>query len=210
MIKFLLGLLGLPFKIGTSRLAHGAHVTRYVMYETLSKVLNEDGKGKRLLSISHSERLVDVMGLRGVEVVQANYPEYNALDLSRFEDESFDYVVSDQVLEHIAGDPFKVFEESRRVLRKGGIAVHTTCFINPIHGWPSDFWRFTPNCLSMLASEFSDILAVGGHGSRLIWIIDLMGLRDTPVPHAKWHPLHKIATFNMPSWPMSTWVVARK
>jgi hypothetical protein len=30
------------------------------------------------------------------------------------------------------------------------------------------------------------------------------------VPHATWHPLHKVATRNDPQWPITTWIVARK
>ena len=32
----------------------------------------------------------------------------------------------------------------------------------------------------------------------------------TAVPHAKWHPFHKLAMKNDPNWPIVTWVVARK
>jgi SAM-dependent methyltransferase len=183
------------------------------MYETLKDVLSaEDGDEKRCLSISHSENLADIVGLRQVQLTSANYPESDATDLCDFEDGTFDFVVSDQVLEHVEGGAHKVFAESYRLLRPGGVAVHTSCFINPMHGWPSDYWRFTPNGLRALAvsSGFSDIIVVGGHGSRLIWLADLLGLRGVPVPHAKWHPMHRIAVFNMEAWPMMTWVVTRK
>jgi 2-polyprenyl-3-methyl-5-hydroxy-6-metoxy-1,4-benzoquinol methylase len=45
-------------------------------------------------------------------------------------------VVSDQVLEHVVGDPQTAIDETLRVLRPGGIVIHTTCFMNPIHGAP--------------------------------------------------------------------------
>ena len=38
-----------------------------------------------------------------------------------------------QVLEHIGGDPFTAVDETFRVLKEGGIVLHTTCFISPIH-----------------------------------------------------------------------------
>ena len=103
-----------------------------------------------------------------------------------------------------------MFDETLRVLKPGGIAVHTTCFINPIHGVPSDYWRFTPEALRFLARRFSKVLQVAGFGNQAIWVIAAIGLRLHPVPHAKWHPLHKVATVNDPLWPVVTWVVAQK
>ncbi len=211
--KLMLRAVGYPLSLGARRLPHGAHITRYVMYETLTDFLaKEDSATKKCLSISHSDRLVRLLGLKQTQLEEAAYPEHDAANLRSFSDNSFDFIVSDQVLEHVEGGGHRVFEESYRVLRRGGVAVHTTCFTNPIHGWPSDYWRFTPRGLETLArsSGLTDVLAVGGHGSRLVWIADLLGLRDVPVPHAKWHPLHMIATFNMEAWPTSTWIVARK
>jgi hypothetical protein len=178
----------------------------------LNTVLSDPagGAGKVILSISHSELLIKHLGLEQAKVIEANYPEYDATDLSAFTSGDFDYVFSDQVLEHVEGSPQSVFDETLRLLKPGGIAVHTTCFINPIHGWPSDFWRFTPNSLSLLAKSFSEIIEVGGFGNRATWVLDFLEMRYTPIPHAKWHPLHKIATRNNPSWPTSTWIVARK
>jgi SAM-dependent methyltransferase len=202
----------LPFSFGTSRMLCGAHVTRYTMYRELAAAIQDPnrGEGKAVLSISHSEILVDVLGLDRAKIVQANYPEHNAIDLRTFGDGEFDYVLSDQVLEHVQGNPQLVFDESLRVLKPGGIAVHTTCFINPVHGAPSDFWRFTPEALTLLSRNFSEVLCVGGFGNRAIWIVAALGLRMHPVPHATWHPLHKVATTNDPLWPVSTWIVARK
>jgi SAM-dependent methyltransferase len=212
LLKSALHVLGWPLSIGTTWLPHGSHVTRYTMYRTLSKVLNDPtrGCGKKVLSISHSNNLATHLGIEKAELIEANYPEHSATDLSAFPDGEFDYVISDQVLEHVEGNPQDVFDESLRLLKQGGIAVHTTCFMNPIHGYPSDFWRFTPECLRMLSRKFSEIIEVGGFGNRAIWYIDLIGLRGTPVPHAKWHPLHWIATHNMKAWPVTTWIVARK
>ena len=128
----------------------------------------------------------------------------------KFPDEAFDFVLSDQVLEHVAGNPQQAIDESLRVLRPGGIAVHTTCFINPIHDAPGDYWRFTPNALRLLSSKFSKIIACDGWGNFEAWFIIRNGLRFDGVPHAKWHPLHHIAMKNDPLWPIVTWVVAQK
>jgi hypothetical protein len=86
-------LAGAPFALGTSWLPHGEHVTRYYMYRELGAVLNEseNGFGKRVLSISHSGRLARYLRIEKANIVEANYPEYSAVDLKAFRDEEFDY-----------------------------------------------------------------------------------------------------------------------
>jgi len=206
-------IVGIPFTFGTTWLTCGPHVTRYNMYSTLAAVMKEEhseGTGKTILAISHSADFVHILGLKKATIIEANFPEHDAVNLKAFSDGEFDFVISDQVLEHVQGNPQDVFSESLRLLKPGGIAVHTTCFVYPVHAAPSDFWRFTPNGLKYLARHFSEILEVGGFGNRGIWVVDFLGLIYTPVPHANWHPLHLVANTNNLQWPVVTWIVARK
>jgi hypothetical protein len=101
-------------------------------------------------------------------------------------------------------------EQTWRVLRPGGIAIHTTVFCFPIHGAPSDFWRYTPDALRFLCRKFSEIIECDGWGNLQVWQWARRGMHFEPVPHARWHPLHKVATRNDPQWPITTWIVARK
>ncbi len=186
----------------------GPHVTRYAMYRELKAfagVLRKDG---RTLSVSHSKPLCDTLGVAPHRVVEANFPECDLLALP-FADGEFANVITDQVLEHVKGDPKVAIDESVRVLSPGGVAVHTTCFINPVHDAPADYWRFTPEALRLLCKDH-EVLGAGGWGNKLVWVVDALGLRFDPVPHAKWHPLHKVATLDDPDWPVVTWVVIRK
>ena len=190
----------------------GPHVTRYFMYDRLKTVgpTLPNRIGPRVLSISHSENLAPLLGLKPSEVVRANHPHYNILALD-FPDASFDYVVSDQVLEHIEGSPFDAIKECYRVLKPGGVAVHTTCFNIGIHASPSDFWRFTPDALRLLHKNWSAILELGGWGNPQVWtIVEKDGMRFRGVPPVKWHPMYRIAMKNDPEWPIMTWVIARK
>lgn len=191
-------------------LPRGPHLTRYFMYERLRAIVSTlPMRGGNILAIGHSNHLAVVLGLPTEGIVTANYPRHNILHLG-FPDAAFDFVLSDQVLEHVEGDPFQAIRECHRVLRPGGIAVHTTCFINPIHGHPKDFWRFTPDALALLHHEWSEIIEVGGWGNLAVWSAVRDGIRYMGVPHAHWHPLHRMAVRNDPAWPISTWIVARK
>jgi len=49
-----------------------------------------------------------------------------------------------------------------------------------------------------------------GVAARPAFVALLQVVRYTAVPHAKWHPFHKLAMKNDPDWPIVTWVVARK
>ena len=167
------------------------------------------GTELRGLAISGSGPLAEVVAPYA-KVEEVYYPEHNILSLP-YEDNTFDLVVSDQVLEHVEGDPFRAVEECRRVLKPGGIAVHATPFLLQIHGYPSDYRRFTPDGLALMCGNHSEILLRGGWGNRYLWLLSWAGvLFGYRVPLAKWHPYHRIAVINEPDYPVTTWVVARK
>jgi len=65
----------------------------------------------------------------------------NVLDLP-FEKESFDSVISTQVLEHVE-KPWVMIEEIYRILKKDGICILTAPFLQPYHADPSDYFRYT-------------------------------------------------------------------
>jgi ubiquinone/menaquinone biosynthesis C-methylase UbiE len=166
-------------------------------------------KQGEVLSISHSNNFCELLGVTPTGLTEANFPEHNILALE-FGDDSFDFVFADQVLEHVEGDPQLAIDETWRVLKPGGIAVHTTCLMMPVHGAPNDYWRFTPYGLELLAKKFTRIIDCGGWGNFDVWRLSQMGLRFVGIPHAAWHPLHKMATKNDPESPVVTWLVCQK
>lgn len=99
---------------------------------------------RRALSIDVNESLDQMVLARwpGVEIVRATYPQVDCQHLP-MADASFDLVYSNQVLEHIPR-PWLAAAEIVRVLRSGGIGIHTTCTFNPRHGPPhfEDYYRF--------------------------------------------------------------------
>ena len=198
------------YRLSTLGLSRGPHITRYYMYRHLASNYREARPSNhKVLSLSHSERLAELLGYRPDQIVDASYPQCSILALP-FANEEFDAVVSDQVLEHVEGNPQQAVDETLRVLKPGGIVLHTTCFINPIHGAPSDFWRFTPEALKLLVAGKADVIDSGGWGNFFWWLFVFLGLRHQPIPHTKAHPAHWIATYNQPTLPITTWIYARK
>lgn len=66
-------------------------------------------------------------------------------------------------LEHCE-DPLTACRELHRVLRDGGVCVISSVMFFPVHGYPHDYWRFTPEGFRLLLSQFDDVWVTGiGH-----------------------------------------------
>ena len=63
-------------------------------------------------------------------------------DCIPLESSSVDFVVSQEVLEHVS-DPFAVLREIYRVLKPGGLFYLQLPWVIGYHGCPKDFWRFS-------------------------------------------------------------------
>ncbi len=186
------------------------HLTRYYMYEHLRVVLETAMCSGDILCVGNSRKLaMHVFDNSRCNIADTNYPSVNWLELP-YGDGEFDALVSDQVLEHVEGAPEVAISESRRVLRSGGLLVLTTCFMNPVHRGPKDLWRFSPEGLRHLCRGMTEIVDVGAWGNFAALALIRIGLRYLEIPHWRWHPLHLLATSADPSWPIVTWIVARK
>lgn len=88
------------------------------------------------------------------------------------ESNSFDTVVSMNVLEHIF-DFHPVFSEVHRVLKPGGTFVSSTPFMFHVHGSPDDYFRYTESALRELATKHGFVvenIEVLGYGIfSLLW-----------------------------------------
>ncbi|MBF8275250.1 MAG: Methyltransferase type 11 [Candidatus Brocadiaceae bacterium] len=197
------------YRLTTLGLSKGPNITRYYMYQHLSKYSAPRAQELKALSISHSGNLGKLVGFADSQIMDVSYPAFNILDLP-FKDGEFDAVVSDLVLEHVEGNPQQAIDETFRVLKPNGIVLHTTNLIHPIHGYPNDYWRFTPNALKLLVVKHGHIIDVGGWGNPYLWLFVALGLQYVPVPHTRWHPFHWLAMKNDETWPVVTWVLATK
>jgi len=105
-----------------------------------------------------------------------------------FEDGSFDAVIAESVLEHVA-DPYRCVSEVFRVLRAGGIVYAETPFIQQVHGAQFDFTRFTHLGHRRLFRDFDEIDSGigGGPGYALAWSYKYFLLSFTSVK-----PLRKL------------------
>lgn len=198
-------------------------ISRVAMYSALENLArDQDDPDKQCLCLSKSAPLADVIGAKKARRVVTSYPEVNMLALP-YGDDTYDFTVSDQVLEHVAGDPFKAVAESVRVTKPGGLIVHTTCFMNFRHDFDKetgegDYWRFTPAALAMMmrAGGIPKMLKCGGWGNRAAWHYMNMQFdkktkfRDLKIPEVPGNPLYEMATTTHPRWLLHVWVAGRK
>lgn len=69
-----------------------------------------------------------------------------------FPPETFNTVLCSEVVEHLYR-PWDALKEMHRLLQKDGWIVITTLFSFPVHGYPDDYWRFTPSCMQRLLED---------------------------------------------------------
>lgn len=84
-------------------------------------------------------------------------------------DNSFDYIVCTEVLEHTL-NPFSAVSEIKRILRKNGLFFLSVPFNLRIHGPLPDCWRFTEHGLRALLKEF-EIIKIEEVESKERWLM---------------------------------------
>ena len=69
-------------------------------------------------------------------------------------DHSAGTVLCIETFEHVFA-VHKAFDEVFRILRPGGVFLLTSPFHFHIHGYPDDYWRFTPSCLRRMLAPYA-------------------------------------------------------
>lgn len=93
-----------------------------------------------------------------------------------FENESFDVVISTEVLEHVP-NPDIYLAEVKRVLKPGGMFFFTVPFLMSLHEVPHDYYRYTPYALEMIFKRTGfisiKIIPLGGYNAALAQMLGL-------------------------------------
>lgn len=71
------------------------------------------------------------------------------------------------VIEHVE-NPFTIFDAFRKIMQPGGLLIVSTVFSFPYHPSPRDYWRFSPDCLQMLA-EYAGLKTLEAHWRLTIY-----------------------------------------
>ncbi len=92
-------------------------------------------------------------------------------------------------LEHCA-DPLTAARELRRVVSPdGGVCLITSVMLIGIHGYPNDYWRFTPEGIRLLLEGFDEVdVASMGDPEAPFWVFGIgsrgreLGVRLSELP----------------------------
>lgn len=115
-LKCDVGLPSAPLPPFTLAHKHTHHLSRYTMYFNIMCWLESEPRFGRVLDVSGSEPWLTRFDPKRTEVVAVNYPQTDIHDLSAFPPESFDWVMADQVMEHLRF-PQQAMDQVYRVLK---------------------------------------------------------------------------------------------
>lgn len=116
----------------------------------------EFGRGLKAIEFGGSNGFLAGL-LEGVAYeVAPNAPEGDVQDLSAYPADEFDFVILDEILEHVAR-PWVAVEEVRRILKPGGCLITSSPFMIAEHRMPKDYWRFTKDGLRVLLESYSTV-----------------------------------------------------
>jgi SAM-dependent methyltransferase len=176
-------------------------------YTTLKEQLNlQQYKGNDLaIEFGGSNGVVQKMLPEISYEVAPNFPEVDLQDLSTYADHSYNIVVIDNILEHVA-EPRKAISEIYRILKNDGICICLTPFLVKPHGYPDDYWRFTESGLRKMFEDFSNV-DIWSWGNRFT-IATTMKLGWLSVRNSK--RTLKAALWNEREWPIVYLTIARK
>jgi SAM-dependent methyltransferase len=91
---------------------------------------------------------IDMEDGKGVDIVLDLTEDFNYVD-AKLKNKRFQIIICFSVLEHCA-DPFKMCSNIEKLLKKDGMVFVSVPFSWRIHGYPDDYWRFTPEGIKKL------------------------------------------------------------
>lgn len=130
------------------------YLSHIAFYEAL--VAPRLGEGLKAIEFGGSNGFIAELFVGVSHEVAANAPVVDIHDLSAYESDTYDFVVLDEILEHVAR-PWIAVEEVRRILKPGGTLITSSPFMIAVHKVPEDYWRFTKDAMRILLERYTTV-----------------------------------------------------
>lgn len=159
----------------SSRWTHPQHLVNAAIKTTVNENLPSSARAISLLDVGCGSKPYQALrrgfSWTGIDVTPGSQVDFLIEENVPwpFEENSFDFVLCTEVLEH-ARDVEHVVSEMTRVVRVGGQILVTVPFLYPLHGLPHDYRRMTPGGLKDLFrhAEVEKSGLLGGVGSAVV------------------------------------------
>lgn len=132
--------------------------------------------------------------------VAPNVPIVDVHDLSIFPRNFYDFVVLDEILEHVAR-PWEAVDEIHRILKPGGCLITSSPFLIAVHKVPNDYWRFTKDGIEVLLKKFSNVKTYSwGNSSAVTYLMKGMMVSVRDAMEASQFDLTNVEKFAVSVW----------
>lgn len=136
--------------------------------------------------------------------VAANAPAVDIQDLAAYPADAYDFVILDEILEHVE-KPWIAVEEVRRILKPGGTLITSSPFMIAVHKVPEDYWRFTKEAMCVLLESYSSVETHSwGNPSAVSYLMDGMMVTTRDAIEAGVFDLTNIEKFAVDVWAYAT------
>eukprot|EP00238_Polyblepharides_amylifera_P009790 CAMPEP_0196581110 /NCGR_PEP_ID=MMETSP1081-20130531/32454_1 /TAXON_ID=36882 /ORGANISM="Pyramimonas amylifera, Strain CCMP720" /LENGTH=380 /DNA_ID=CAMNT_0041901215 /DNA_START=66 /DNA_END=1208 /DNA_ORIENTATION=- len=176
---------------------------RIRIYNELRGFLHDVDAHGDVLGVS-GEQLFDSFNFQKSRFTMVDYPVADCHNLP-FGNDIFDYVVVQQVLEHVPHYQTCI-HEFRRVLKPGGHILFASPATWPLHPAPRDYWRFMPDSIPVMFKCFSRIILQGHQGNA----DGVRALLDAPNSRSNPKLVQAVLKENDFVWSMFIWAIVQK
>ena len=212
LLKTWIAFLILRMKAAWDSLFAGKKADGYVSYirayyPELKKTLQQFNlPGLRVIEFGGSNQIIKGFLPETQYEIAPNFPEVDIQNLKSYQDQTYDLVILDMILEHCE-NPFQSIKEIYRILKPGATLAAVVPFLLYIHPTPDDYWRFTESGIKKLCENFSQ-LEIHYWGNRVAMnLINKYGMGIT-ARQARW--LLSFSLRNEKHFPIAYWFLAKK
>lgn len=169
-----------------------------------SRVVPRLAEGLRVIEFGGSNGFIRDL-FAGVDYeVAPNAPEVDIHDLSAYPADSYDFVVLDEILEHVR-KPWIAVEEIRRILKPGGTLISSSPFMIAVHKVPQDYWRFTKEAMEVLLENYAHVETNSwGNAASVAFLTNGMMITTQEAIDAGTFDLTNVEKFAIDVWAYAT------